>query len=131
MPKAHLDMLLVEEQSLLRKTVAMTARSLDMGVIHEASSMQSAERMLGERAFCGAVISLDSGGSQSLALLDRVRDGRSASMPTIPIAVMVDQATVELMVKLRALEVSRVILKPFRAKILLEAFESFRATPQR
>jgi len=128
-PPRDLNMLLVEEQSLLRKTVSLTARSLGLGTVHEAATMQAAERMLRERAFHGAVISIDCGAGvdcmYNLSLLDKVRNGLSASPATIPIAVMVDQATTELMHELRERQVNRVILKPFRAKILLEAFESF------
>lgn len=128
-PARNLNMLLVEEQPLLRKTVSMTARSLGLGTVHEAASVQAAERMLRERAFNGAVISIDCGVDggcfYNLALLDKVRNGMSASAATIPIAVMVDQATADLMRELRERHINRVILKPFRAKILLEAFESF------
>ncbi len=123
--RRNLNMLLVEEQSLLRKTVALTARSLGLGTVHEAANLQTAERLLRERAFQGAVISIDCGGVHNFALLDKVRNGLSASPATIPIAVMVDQATTDLMRELRERQVNRVILKPFRAKILLEAFESF------
>ncbi|NYE59606.1 CheY-like chemotaxis protein [Duganella sp. 1224] len=126
-----MNMLLVEEQNLLRKTVSMTARSLGLGTVHEAATVQAAERMLRERAFQGAVISIDCGAEgdchYNLALLDKVRNGLSASDAAIPIAVMVDQATAELMQELRQRRVNRVILKPFRARILLEAFESFAA----
>lgn len=125
----HVNMLLVEEQPLLRKTVSMTARSLGIGTVHEAASVQAAERMLRERSFQGAVISIDCGAQPgchyNLELLDKVRNGMSASDAAIPIAVMVDQATADLMRELRDRRISRVILKPFRAKILLEAFESF------
>jgi hypothetical protein len=60
--------MLVEEQNLLRETVALTARSLGMGmgIVHEAANLHQADRL---------------------------------------------------------------ILKPFRAKVLLEAFESFGARP--
>jgi CheY-like chemotaxis protein len=126
-PSRHLNMLLVEEQPLLRKTVSMTARSLGLGTVHEAATVQAAERMLRERAFQGAVIAIDCGVQNgchyNLELLDKVRNGMSASDAKMPIAVMVDQATTDLMRELRDRQVSRVILKPFRAKILLEAFE--------
>lgn len=124
-PAAPLNMLLVEEQALLRKTVSLTARSLGLGLVHEAANMQAAERMLSELPFHGAVISIDCEGVHNLALVDKVRNGLSASGANIPIAVMVEQATAELMKELRERRINRVILKPFRAKVLLEAFESF------
>ena len=40
----HLNMLLVEEQNLLRKTVSLTARSLGLGTVHEAATVQAAIR---------------------------------------------------------------------------------------
>ena len=125
----HLDMLLVEEHTLLRKTVSLTARSLGLGTVHEAATVQTAERMLRERSFQGAVISLDcglaGGCAYNLSLLDKVRSGGSASDPAIPIAVMVDRATTDLLRELQERKVSRVILKPFRAKVLLDAFATF------
>lgn len=125
----HLDMLLVEEQTLLRKTVSLTARSLGLGTVHEAATVRAAERMLRERSFQGAVISLDCGLDggcvYNLALLDKVRSGGSASDPAIPIAVMVDRATADLLRELQERSISRVILKPFRAKVLLDAFATF------
>jgi DNA-binding NarL/FixJ family response regulator len=125
----HLNMLLVEEQTLLRKTVSLTARSLGLGTIHEAATIQAAERMLRDHVFHGAVISLDCGTGQgcayNLSLLDKVRNGGSASVSTIPIAVMVDRATTDLLNELRDRSISRVILKPFRAKVLLDAFATF------
>ncbi len=124
-----LNMLLVEEQALLRRTVALTARSLGLGTIHEAASMEAAERLLREHSFHGAVISIDCGSlpgcTYNLALLDRVRKGLYASNSGIPIAVMAEHATAELLSDLRKRHVSRVILKPFRARVLLDAFASF------
>lgn len=128
-PRKMLNMLLVEEQPLLRKTVSMTARSLGMGTVHEAATAEAAEKLLRERSFQGAVISLEcgafGGAEHNFTLLDRVRGGTSASAATIPIAVMVDRPTTELLQELRSREISRVIVKPFRAKVLLDTFASF------
>ncbi|MYM94075.1 response regulator [Duganella vulcania] len=128
-PVRNLNMLLVEEQPLLRRTVALTARTLGLGTIHEAASMEAAERLLREHSFHGAVISIDCGSlrgcTYNLALLDRMRNGMYVSDSDIPIAVMAENATADLLNDLRERHVSRVILKPFRAKVLLDAFASF------
>lgn len=125
----HLNMLLVEPEPLLRRTVSLTARSLGLGTVHEAATLQTAERLLRERSFQGAVISIDCGADPgcgyNLALLDTVRDGLSASDSRIPIAVMAENATTELLRELRQRDVNRVILKPFRARVLLDAFAAF------
>ena len=128
-PVRNLNMLLVEEQPLLRRTVALTARTLGLGTIHEAASMEAAERLLREHSFDGAVISIDCGALRgcvyNLALLDRMRNGMYVSDSDIPIAVMAENATTGLLNDLREGHISRVILKPFRAKVLLDAFASF------
>lgn len=122
-------MLLVEPETLLRRTVALTARMLNLGVIHEAASLAEARRLLREQAFDGAMIAIDcescAGAPYDLGLLDLVRYGRSASGPGIPIAVLADSATADVLRDLRERGVSRVILKPFRARVLLDAFAAF------
>ena len=127
----QLQMLLVEPETLLRRTVSLTARSLGLGQIHEACSIAAAQRMLQEQAFSGAVISIDCASGEraayDLSLLDQVRNGLSASPSTIPIAVMAECATAELLRNLRGRDIERVILKPFRAKTLLDTFAAFEA----
>ncbi|NRR30762.1 response regulator [Oxalobacteraceae bacterium] len=124
-----LQMLLVEPETLLRRTVSLTARTLGMGSVHEASSVAVARRMLREQAFHGAVIAIDCTENPdlgfNLSLLDQVRDGMSASERDMPIAVMAEHATGELLRDLRQRDVRQVILKPFRAKVLIETFAAF------
>lgn len=127
MPDLH--MLLVEPEALLRRTVSLTARTLGLGQVHEAATIPAAQKMLRERRFHGAVIAIDApadpGRPYDLILLDQVRDGLSACDTAMPIAVMAETATAELMRELRDRKVSRVILKPFRARLLLDAIASF------
>lgn len=129
----NLQMLLVEPETLLRRTVSLTARSLGLGHIHEAASMAAAEKLLQARAYHGAVISIDCetrpGENFNLQLLDQVRQGMSVSSSDMPIAVMAAFANAELLQQLRDRDISRVILKPFRARVLLDAFASFETKP--
>ena len=132
-------MLLVEPESMLRRTVALTARSLGLADIHEAASITAAGQMLRQQAFEGAIISIDApanaatdaaAGAETthdLGLLDLVRGGDSACPPGMPIAVMAENCTGELLAELKQRQVSSVIVKPFRAKILLEAFAALAA----
>lgn len=117
--------LLVEPQAMLRRTVALTARSLGMAQIHEAASIALARQILRQRPFDGAIIAVDDGDAvHDLGLLDQVRGGDTASSPQMPIAVMADNCTGEQLVQLKERQVARVIVKPFRAKVLLEALAS-------
>ena len=127
-PPLNAHILLVEPEALLRRTVAMTARSLNLGQVHEAATSDAALRLLRVRTYRGAVIAVECHGSGStrrydLGLVDRLR-GDAASQ-AMPIAIMADQATPELLGELRDRKISRVILKPFRAKVLLETIAGF------
>jgi CheY-like chemotaxis protein len=115
-------MLLVEPADMLRRTVSLTARSLGMDAIDEAATLPQARRLLQERRYAGAVIAVDSSGELDLTLLDQVRQGQTASDAAMPIAVLAVQVNQEFVEALRGRNVQRVILKPFRAKVLLETF---------
>lgn len=132
MPDSHI--LLVEPEPMLRRTVVMTARSLGMSQVHEAASNDAALRLLRSRTFHGAVIAVDCVGrgadqQYDLGLIDRLRADDTPGK-TMPIAIMAEQATAELLSALRERNISRVILKPFRAKVLLETIEKFGAVPR-
>jgi len=124
-------MLLVEADPLLRRTVVLTARTLGIGDIHETASNAAARRMLSERSFRGAVIALDFGDKRyfqyDLSLIDEIRTADGNSGRTMPVAVLVERCDTALLQELRQRDVTRVILKPFRARILLDTFAEFQA----
>jgi DNA-binding NarL/FixJ family response regulator len=128
--KMHI--LLVEPETLMRRTVAMTARSLDLGQVHEAASPAIALHMARSRSFDGAVIAVDCVGigdarRYDLDLVDRLRESEPPDTPMpMPIAIMTSEASPALLEELRARRISRVILKRFRAKVLLETIANFR-----
>jgi CheY-like chemotaxis protein len=116
------QMLLVEPENVLRRTVALTARSMGLADIQEAASTPLARQILDQRPFHGALIAIDAGDSFDLTLLDQVRQGRSASRPRIPLAVLASRCDDALLAALRERGVNRIVLKPFRARTLLDAF---------
>lgn len=124
----NLVMLLVEPATLLRRTVALTARSLNLANVHEAASHVLALRLLKGTAFDGALIAIDDlqgDGASAIALLDQVRAGDTASKNTMPIAVMIDKIDADMLSALRARGVTRVLLKPFKARNLVDTFTAF------
>ncbi len=123
------EMLLLEPATLLRRTVALTARSMGLANVHEAASHELALRLLKGQAFDGALIAVDDfhseSGSNAIALLDQVRSGSTASRPGIPIAVMIAQVDVSMLAALRARCVTHVLVKPYKARSLVDTFASF------
>ena len=129
MPDATTHILLVEPEPMLRRTVAMTARSLNLGQVHEAATSAAALRLLSVRTLQGAVIAVDCVGSgkdsrYDLGLIDRLRADAAAARQTLSIAIMTETATPELLSDLRERRISRVILKPFRARVVLDTIET-------
>jgi CheY-like chemotaxis protein len=122
--KPAIKVLLVEPEALLRRTVTLTARSLGVADVYEAASAQTAQRMLYERSFQGAVIAVGDGDAAKadLSLLDEVRKGGTASDRAIPIAMLAERCDAALLQALRERGVRRIILKPLRARLLLDAF---------
>jgi len=116
------QMLLVEPESMLRRTVALTARSLGVAEVQEAASTTLARQMLNQHPYHGALIAIDAGDAFDLSLLDQVRQGRSASHAKIPLAVLAERVDDNLLAALRERDVNRVVLNPFRARTLLDAF---------
>ena len=113
-------LLLVEPENLMRRTVAAVARDLHLARIDEASSVAAAERALEATRFDGLVLSLDERG-QALQMLDRLRAGAFYTTARAPVVVMVDACDPGTVMRMKALEVRRILLKPFKVKSVLES----------
>jgi ActR/RegA family two-component response regulator len=128
-PASLPPLLLLEPDALLRRTVALTARSMQCGEVHEATSIDGAMALSRMRLFKGAVLALDfndeEGRQRSLDLMSSLRKGAFGERNGTRIAVMLDACSVELLQELKERDISRVILKPFRARILLEVLTEF------
>lgn len=125
MPAPRLpDLLLVEPQTLLRRTIALTARSAELATMHEAASADSARSLLSQRRFDGAVIAVDLETPQAqggpLGLLELLSEAKGVNDAAVPIAVMVERCDASLLASLRMYGVSRIILKPFRARAVID-----------
>ena len=82
------------------------------------------------RKFDGVVVAVDcvgNGGERryDLGLIDQLRASEDGSAPQTPVAIMTAEASADLLVALRERRISRVILKPFRAKVLLDTIVGF------
>ena len=130
---ARLPILLLEPNALLRQTVALTAISIGVGSVWQASNVKAAADMLETQSFSGAVVALDALDASddchqdALPLIESIRSGTTASAAGIPVYVVVNACSQTLLAKLGPLDVKRVLIKPFRARILIEALASLLA----
>ena len=119
--------LLVEPQSLFRRTLATVARQLRIADVVEASSYESARALLEAQRFDGLLLAMGDG-VESMALLQALRDGKTGNMRHLPVSLLaetVSPATIDLF---RVLSPQRILLMPFKVKTALEVVTALVAT---
>lgn len=128
--KGAFKVLLVEPSNLLRRTVSLTVRGLGAAEVTEAATYASALQLCERRRFDAVVVALEwpqSGDEiNGLTLVRQIRAGQCAVASSIPIAVMVQSCSTELLQILRTCELSRVLIKPFRVRDVIETIDNMR-----
>ena len=119
-------LLLLEPQFVLRRTVSTMARDMGLADVHEATSTAVAVRLLSERRFNGLLIAIDDEG-ESLELLRRLRAGEASHPADVPVAATAMACDVELALRLKQLDVCRLLLKPFKVRGMLEVISALGA----
>lgn len=119
-------LLLVEPQFVMRRTVSTMARQMGLADVQEASTPALAEKLLAERRFDALLIAIDDEG-QALELVGRLRAGKSAQPADLPVAATAMSCDVELALRLKQLEVCRLLLKPFKVRNMLEVISALGA----
>jgi DNA-binding NarL/FixJ family response regulator len=122
-PRPPGTLLLVEPQFLFRRAVAGVARELQLAEIHETSNFDDAAALVSRQHVDAIILDLDDY-EPAVALIKRVRDGESRCLRTIPVAVLAATCSAVMVAELRALDVRRIVLKPFKVKLVLECIEA-------
>jgi DNA-binding response OmpR family regulator len=120
------SLLLLEPDHMLRRTVALTARSANLAEVREATSIDNARALLKSDAFDGVLLTLSTE-DHELELIENVRAGKTASSSGATIAVMVTQCDADRAKKLQLLGVNQIILRPFKVKTLLTTIQAIAA----
>lgn len=120
-----IDLLLVEPHFLLRRTVAAVARDLRLANPKELTTIEQAATLVSVQAFDALFLSLDEEAA-ALELMQRVRSGDTRCAAGIPIAVTAAACGTELALRLKQLEVRRLLLRPFKVKGVLDAIAALR-----
>jgi hypothetical protein len=120
-----IELLLVEPQFLLRRTVAAVARDMRLANPKEITTIEQAVSLLSLQAFDALFLSLDEE-SAALELMTRVRNGDTRCTSDVPIAVTAAACSTELALRLKDLDVRRLVLRPFKVKGVLDAIAALR-----
>jgi len=119
-------LLLVEPQFVMRRTVSTMAREMGLADVQEATSAAQAGKLLGERRFDAVLIAIDEEG-EALALLQRLRAGETSHPAGVSVAVTATVCDVELALRMKQLDVCRLLLKPFKVRGMLEVISALGA----
>jgi DNA-binding response OmpR family regulator len=111
----HPPILLLEPSSLTASIIVSTARQLNLPTVRQVSSVRTAQQHLMAQGFSGVIVSLDEA-NEVVALLEQVRDARFTVDAQVPVAVTTAQVDASTAVKMKALQVRRVLLKPFKVR---------------
>ena len=121
-----LPLLLSEPGALMRQTVALTVGSVGVGPVFQAATVRAAQELMQQRVFGALILSLDPGtdedddGSAAIGLLTMLRAGETLSPRELSVVVTASSCSRERIEALKALGVDRVLLKPFKARLLIE-----------
>ena len=75
-----------------------------------------AQRRLSHESYAGVIVSLDEQEQEAVALLEQVRNDTLAVSADVPVAVTTTQVDASTAVKMKALQVRRVLIKPFKVR---------------
>ena len=123
-----ISLLLVEPQFLVRRTVAAVARDMRLADPQESTTVEAAARLVAIQAFDALFLSLDEE-DPAIELMARVRSGDTKCAATMPIAVTAGACSTSLALRLKQLEVRRLLLRPFKVKGVLDAIAALRQAP--
>ena len=119
-------LLLVEPQFVLRRTVSTMAREMGLADVQEATSTAVAEKLLYEGRFNAMLIAIDEDG-HAIELVRRLRAGQSSQPVDLPIAATASVCDVELALRVKQLDICRLLLKPFKVRGMLELISALGA----
>ena len=116
-------MLVVEPDAVVRSTVASVVRELELAQVHQAASVPLGRQVMGESVVDALVLSL-ADADAALDLLTRLRAGEFASRADIPVVVLAPACDGPLALRLKQLEVRRLLLTPFKIRDVVQTLES-------
>lgn len=124
-PAPQQDILLVEPSSLTGSIIVATARQLNLPAVRQVNSVRNAQQQLTNKGFSGVIVSLDEA-VEAVALLEQVRSAQFAVDAQVPVAVTTDQVDASTAVQMKALQVRRVLLKPFKVRDVISTIQMLR-----
>ena len=121
------EILLVEKNAMIGSIIQSTARQLQLRPVRWVTTCQSAQLFLENQVFCGLITSLDEA-EAALSIVYQLRQGQFRSASNLPVAVTTAQCDVPMAQRIKALEVQRILLKPFKIRDLITTIQTLVTT---
>lgn len=110
------DILLIEPSSLTGSIIVATARQLNLPAVRQVNSVRMAQQRLAHQDFAAVIVSIDEQQQEAINLLEQVRNDALAISASVPVAVITAQVDASTAIKMKALQVRRVLIKPFKVR---------------
>jgi CheY-like chemotaxis protein len=127
-PHASTHILLIEPSSLTGSIIVATARQLNLPAVRQVASVRTAQQQLAQQKFSGVIVSLEEQ-AEAVVLLERVRNDELAVERDVPVAVTTAQVDASTAVQMKALQVRRVLLKPFKVRDVISTIQMLKDAP--
>ena len=113
------DILLIEPSSLTGSIIVATARQLNLPAVRQVNSVRMPQQRLVHQDFAAVIVSIDEQQQEAINLLEQVRNDALAISASVPVAVITAQVDASTASKMKALQVRRVLIKPFKVRDVL------------
>ena len=117
------QLLLVEPDRIVRSTVAGVCRGLDLAQVHQAASVAIGLHTLQSQPMDALLISM-ADQDAALTLLERLRAGAFFGAADMPVAVMAGSADAALVERVKAFQIRRLLLQPFKIRDVVMTVET-------
>lgn len=121
------EILLVEESAMIGSIILSTAKQLKLRPVKLVTTHKSARLFLENQLFSALITSLDDDG-YALEVIDHLRQGQLRCSVDMPVSVTTGQCDAEMAGRIKALNVQRILLKPFKIRDLITTIQNLVAT---
>ncbi|GGI21646.1 MAG: histidine kinase [Oxalicibacterium faecigallinarum] len=116
------NILLVEKNPMIGSVIASTAYQLNLATVRKVTSLSAARQYLMHDRISALIANIDDEAAD-LAFLQALRDATFRAPSDLPVAIITPGCNGEFAEKLKALKVSRILLKPFKVRDVITTIE--------
>jgi DNA-binding NarL/FixJ family response regulator len=114
--------LLVEKNHMVGSVIASTARELNLATVRKVTNISNAQQYLSSEIYSGLIATIEDEISD-LQFLYALRNSSFKAAANMPVVVITPECDEQFAEKLKTLEVSRILIKPFKVRDVISAIE--------